>query len=477
VAGCEFSLDPANASVGSTGGTVSVNLARTNGVSCPWTASSNDAFITIQSGASGTDTGTTVLAVAANTGIARTGTATVAGRIVTISQAAPAGPCVFAVTPSVITVSSAGGTTPVTLTVTSGVNCPWIADASASFITVSSLAGVGGTTLTVTVAPNTGSPRIGTVTVAGQPITVTQAASGSVAVLSYESEPGDYIGKGLSNSFTLSSSQFQVTVNPTLADLTFTAPGIGPWSLFLKSASGPLVPGTYVQAAGSMAGVPGLNFSGSGRGCNQVTGRFLVQTAVFSGSSVVRFHARFEQHCEGASTPLRGQIWIDTAGGLPPALADFPPPPAMPFTQITYTSDAGDPIAHGASGTLTLAGMKFTAWDLSAAPAVQIRAESATGLPTPNWTLTFKAVSGTLLLPGTYTGAGSYPYSVGIPEFSVAANGVSCGVSMTGSFVVLEAVYGPQGEVLRFHATFEQHCNGTAPALRGEVWIVADPWR
>src|SRR4030095_8956278 len=56
-----------------------------------WNAVSNDSFITINSGASGTGNGTVNFTVAPNTtGAARTGTLTVAGRNVTITQdAAP----------------------------------------------------------------------------------------------------------------------------------------------------------------------------------------------------------------------------------------------------------------------------------------------------------------------------------------------------------------------------------------------------
>lgn len=40
---------------------------------------------------------------------------------------------------------------------------------------------------------------------------------------------------------------------------------------------------------------------------------------------------------------------------------------------------------------------------------------------------------------------------------------------MTGRFDVLEAVYGTGGQVLRFAADFEQHCEGMEPALFGGV--------
>jgi Bacterial Ig domain len=77
-------------SPGNTGSvTVTKNLSATG--ECDWNAVSNSSFITIDSGASGNGNGTVNFTVAQNTtGAARTGTLTVAGRTVTITQdAAP----------------------------------------------------------------------------------------------------------------------------------------------------------------------------------------------------------------------------------------------------------------------------------------------------------------------------------------------------------------------------------------------------
>jgi hypothetical protein len=83
-------LNQAFFSPGNTGNvTVTKNLSATG--ACDWNAVSNNSFITIDSGASGNGNGTVNFTVAPNaTGSARTGTLTVAGRNVTITQdAAP----------------------------------------------------------------------------------------------------------------------------------------------------------------------------------------------------------------------------------------------------------------------------------------------------------------------------------------------------------------------------------------------------
>ena len=81
---CTFTVSPTTISAGAAAGTATVTV--TAGTACAWTAASNDAFITVTSGASGTGNGTVAVAIAANSGAARTGTLTIAGQTVTVSQ-------------------------------------------------------------------------------------------------------------------------------------------------------------------------------------------------------------------------------------------------------------------------------------------------------------------------------------------------------------------------------------------------------
>jgi hypothetical protein len=85
--GCTYSLNPTSHSLDVTAQTppaIAVNT--TSG--CFWTAVSNDAWIIVQSGASGTGPGTVTYRVTTNTGnTPRTGTLTIAGRTFTVVQA------------------------------------------------------------------------------------------------------------------------------------------------------------------------------------------------------------------------------------------------------------------------------------------------------------------------------------------------------------------------------------------------------
>ena len=87
---CAYTVTPTSFIVPATGTTSALSVS--SGTSCSWTAVSNAAWVTITGGASGSGIGGVNFVVASNTGAARTGTLTVAGKTVTFSQAAGATP-------------------------------------------------------------------------------------------------------------------------------------------------------------------------------------------------------------------------------------------------------------------------------------------------------------------------------------------------------------------------------------------------
>ena len=75
---------------------------------------------------------------------------------------------------------------------------------------------------------------------------------------------------------------------------------------------------------------------------------------------------------------------------------------------------------------------------------------------------------GANLAVGTYTNSARYPFNGSQPGLDVFGDGRGCN-TLTGSFEVKEIKYGTAGAVTSFWATFEQHCEGAAPAARGEI--------
>ena len=82
------------------------------------------------------------------------------------------------------------------------------------------------------------------------------------------------------------------------------------------------------------------------------------------------------------------------------------------------------------------------------------------------------------LVPGDYLGAERAPFSSpGHPGLAVGFQGRGCN-TLTGSFTVDKITYNSSGfvpELLTFTASFEQHCDGGAPALRGTIHYELNP--
>jgi hypothetical protein len=83
--GCSFTIDPTSVAVASDATSSSVAVTADTG--CAWTAVSNDAWITVTGGASGTGNGTVNYSVDANPSTSqRIGTVTIAGQTFTVTQ-------------------------------------------------------------------------------------------------------------------------------------------------------------------------------------------------------------------------------------------------------------------------------------------------------------------------------------------------------------------------------------------------------
>jgi hypothetical protein len=169
--GCTYSVQPLSQQVGGNGGPVVVTV--TTGAGCPWNASSNVDWITVSSPTSG-DVMQVTLTVKANASAARTGSVTVAGRAVTITQASL---CRWLFAPPSHDLPASGGTGNVLVFVTGG-TCSWTAVAYVSWIQIyAGGAGTGGGLLQFVVAANSGAPRTGTITIGDENYVVRQGGT------------------------------------------------------------------------------------------------------------------------------------------------------------------------------------------------------------------------------------------------------------------------------------------------------------
>jgi len=116
---CAYTISPSSQTFGASGGSGTVNVTASAG--CPWAALPGISWITITSGVSGTGSGSMNYSIAPNSGGARSAAMTIAGRILTINQAAAATPAAFTITASAET----GGTISPkgTISVKAGTSC------------------------------------------------------------------------------------------------------------------------------------------------------------------------------------------------------------------------------------------------------------------------------------------------------------------------------------------------------------------
>src|SRR5438034_2523108 len=144
--------------------------------------------------------------------------------------------------------------------------------------------------------------------------------------------------------------------------------------------------------------------------------------------------------------------------------------PAVSGTWV-MSSDPGESIANGNSYAFTAPedGLELGSGLGSAGVAVFARPAGTGDL----WSASFRAPSGQQLLPGVYEDARRFPDATH-PGLDVGGAGHGCN-TVEGQFTVLDVSYGPYGYLKSLHVSFEQHCEGFAAALRGEIDLVGPP--
>jgi len=259
-AACSYAIAPTSASAPAGGTTGSVTVTAPSG--CTWTATSNASWITITSGSSGNGNGTVNYTVAANSSASsQSGTLTIAGQTFTVTQAG-ATACGYAIAPTSAS-APAGGTTG-SVTVTAPTGCTWTATSNASWTTITSgSSGSGNGTVNYTVAANTSAnPQTGTLTIAGQTFTVTQAAAATLNV-----SPG-----------TLSFTAQRGGANPAVQGLQVTASDASsiPWTATSSAA--------WLSVAPASGNTP-ANVSVSVNITGLAAGNYTAQVSFASGGS------------------------------------------------------------------------------------------------------------------------------------------------------------------------------------------------
>ena len=348
---------PASWAVAAAGGTLGpLSVDATYG-DATWTTSASAGWVTAAP-ATWTGSGSVTLTAAANPSVqARTATVTVAGQTVTVTQAG-ATPT-LTVTPTTWSVSASGGTQSVTIGASVS-DAPWTAVSSVAWLTLSTASGVGSGTVTLTAAANPSvQARTGTVTVAGQQVTVTQAGgmnTFTVTPLAWSAPDG-----GETRTLSLSA---------TYSDAPWTATASVPWLLVgQESGSGPIVMNVWVVANTGAARTGTIDIAGhtvtvtqaSGIRTFTVAGPYSLSLPASGGTATLSVTA---SHPNGAWTAISDAAWLTLSA-----------PGGTGSGTVTLTA-AANPSVQARTGTVTVAGQPVTVTQAGATPTFTLGSPS-----------------------------------------------------------------------------------------------------
>jgi hypothetical protein len=289
-----------------------------------------------------------------------------------------------------------------------------------------------------------------------------------------ESDLGDWVGGGGSYLYTGSDSVISATGSD--AHLSVTVRGDEQWFGDFQGMNilSRLEPGYY----GGLKRFPfhnpvkgGMNFSGEGRACNVLTGWFVVDHVTYTGTTLESIELRFEQHCEGGTTALHGEIHWDANDPTTPPGPEVPPPaglwePAPGLTPssgnyVYLESEPGDFVGSGGSYLYTADDSSFTVNIREAGASITVNGDT-------NWYGNFQGMDSLERLEvGYYGDLQGYPFNPAKGGLDWSGAGRGCN-SLTGWFVVDSVTY-DRDMLLAIDLRFEQHCAGAAPALHGKI--------
>ena len=295
------------------------------------------------------------------------------------------------------------------------------------------------------------------------------------------SDAGDQIGAGQSYSYT--NADAQITVTSQVARFIIIIDGDESWKgeFELPDTFTELQPGTYenlTRFGFHDRAVGGLSWTGEGRGCNTSSGRLIIDSVTFDGTTLTEIDLQFEQYCSGSTAALRGDIHWNANDATSPPGPVVPPPAGLwePAQGTTPSSDnyiylesaPGDYIGAGANYLYTGATALISVHAANARLSVGINANEG-------WNGDFQAMSSVSFLEvGYYPDVQRYPFHNPTKGgMSWSGEGRVCG-NVTGWFLVDSVTY--DGNTLTaISLRFEQLCEDSFGALRGEIhWDASD---
>ena len=480
---CTYTANPAAGSVSNTGGTGAFTVS-TNGT-CGWAAMSSDAWLTITGGASGTGNATVTYSATPNTTPdLRSATITVNGAMHTVVQFGTA--CSFAISPTGVTATSAGGMATVSLTASSGL-CAWTASSAGLGVTPASGSGTG--TLQVAVPTNTlSSSRWLTATIAGQTFSVYQTGVAcNVSLSSSSASVSAGANAGSVDVTTLAGCTYDTVLGPSWITVTSGASGVGPDTLVYLvepnsttySRTGTLTIGGQAfqitqapQACSVTLNTTGL---GSPFGVGAATGTIGVTAnganCSWSASSNVSWAAITPSSGTGISSTISVSVLSNAASTVARA------------GELTIAGQTVNLTQAGTTCTFALESSSGSATASGGTASVRVIAPAACGWTSStnnaSWlTITSSGSAGTSAVqfsaaPNPSAAARSGTLTIAGHTYTVDQAGAPCSFSITGSTTSpLLAADGASNESFGFSAT-TTGCSPTAVSYSSWITISA----
>jgi hypothetical protein len=332
---CVFTLDSMAQSFGAGGGMATLNVA--TDPTCSWAAASNVTWLTVAGSPAGAGPSPLAIAVAANTGATRTGTATIAGQIFTVTET---GSCATSVAPGAQAIAAAGG--PGAVNVTTAAGCAWNATTTDPWLTITGGAsGNGNGTVSFSAAANSGASRTGTITVAGQPASITEAGTCASSILPASENIVAGGGAGTPVAVTIASG------------CAWTATTTTPWITITSGASG--------NGNGTVNFTTTANTGPSRSGSIAIAGQTLAVTEAGSCASSINPTTETVPVAGGAGTAVTvtiasGCAWTATTSDPWITITSGASGNGNGSVNFTATANTGPP----RNATITIAGQPLT---------------------------------------------------------------------------------------------------------------------
>lgn len=159
---------------------------------------------------------------------------------------------------------------------------------------------------------------------------------GGLTTFTMDSETGDWVGGG--DQYDYAPDNATIAVSGTRQHISASVGGDNGdwWDADFDAPDGDIlatgITFRHVARYPFNGGGPGMDISGNGRGCDELTGRFTVNLLTFSAdTSLKAADISFVQFCDGSTSALRGHLQYRVPTG------DTTPPP--PATAIAVVRD------------------------------------------------------------------------------------------------------------------------------------------